>query len=107
MTFGSYSSYYYLDAVSLTETTCAINIPNIFTPNSDGINDMLYFNICTTIENITIYNRWGNVVFKNEKTETNNWDGRTTSGEECPDGNYFYIIQSEEKTYKGTVQLIR
>lgn len=107
MTFGSYSSYYYVDGVSLTETACAINIPNIFTPNSDGINDMLYFNICTTIENITIYNRWGNVVFKNEKTGNNNWDGRTTSGEECSDGNYFYIIQSEEKTYKGTVQLIR
>ncbi len=107
ITFGSYSSYYYIDGVNLTEQTCDINIPNIFTPNSDGINDLLYFNICATIENITIYNRWGNVIFKSEKAGNNNWNGRTTSGEECSDGNYFYILQSEEKTYKGSVQLIR
>lgn len=81
-------------------------LPNIFTPNGDNINDVLSFNKCFKLLKTTIYNRWGNIVFETEK-ENHFWDGRTTSGEECVEGTYFYVITTEEKTYKGYLQLTR
>jgi len=105
------SSYYYIDGVETIENSdsvsrCNINIPNILTPNNDSINDILRFNTCNEIIKSTIYNRWGNVIFESEKSNPF-WDGRTTSGEPCVDGNYFYVITTEEKIYKGFVQLVR
>jgi gliding motility-associated-like protein len=105
------SSYYYIDAVELSESpdsmsSCILNIPNIFTPNNDSINDQMYFKTCSKIIKTTVYNRWGNLVFETDK-QNRSWDGRTTSGEPCVEGNYFYIIETEEKTHKGFIQLIR
>lgn len=110
------SIYYYVDDVKLIDITsndtvtlnnnCIENIPTVFTPNADSVNDALYFKTCNKIISTTIYNRWGNVVFNTEK-QNHFWDGRTTSGEMCNDGTYFYILQIEDKTFKGTIQLIR
>ena len=105
------SSYYYIDGVEIIENNdsvskCKINIPNIFTPNNDSINDMLRFNTCNEIIKTSIYNRWGNLVFETEKL-SHNWNGRTASGELCNDGAYFYIIQTKEEIFKGFVQLVR
>ncbi len=106
LTFKSYTIYYFIDGIILNESICTLNIPNVFTPNKDGINDVLKINSCSSLIKTTIYNRWGNKVF--ETTDVNYfWDGRTTSGEDCIDGNYFYIIETKEKTIKGFVQLIR
>jgi gliding motility-associated-like protein len=105
--FTTYFSYYYIDRISLVELPCNNAIPNIYTPNNDGINDIFKIKICdTTNFNLTIYNRWGIKIF--ETTNHNQgWDGRTTSGEECMDGNYFYVLETKEKKIKGFVQLIR
>lgn len=105
------SSYYYIDGLELHETSDSISkctevIPTVFTPNNDSINDILKFNLCNNVLKFTIYNRWGNLMFESDKSNPF-WDGRTTSGEQCADGNYFYVITTEEKTYKGFVQLIR
>lgn len=81
-------------------------LPNIFTPNGDNINDVLNLAICNKILKTTIYNRWGTIVFDTEK-ENHFWDGRTTSGVECAEGTYFYVITTDEKTYKGYLQLTR
>ena len=99
-------SYYYVDGASLTENSCQQNFPNIFTPNNDLINDVLKFDICSPIIKTTIFSRWGNIIFDTEKTNYY-WDGRTTSGENCADGIYYYVLQTEEKTYKGFIQLVR
>jgi gliding motility-associated-like protein len=108
-----YSSYYYIDDVKLYETDTIITtqicdgyLPNIFTPNADNVNDVLSFTTCSKIIKTTIYNRWGNVIFATDKVNYF-WDGRTTSGELCMDGNYFYVIETKEKNYKGFVQLVR
>jgi gliding motility-associated-like protein len=113
VSLGYFSVYYYIDGIELKETqdisnpkNCSDIIPNVFTPNADGINDVLRFTTCNKIINTTIYNRWGNLVF-NTENQNYSWDGKTTSGEPCIDGTYFYIIQTEEKTYKGFIQLIR
>jgi gliding motility-associated-like protein len=110
------SIYYYIDDVKLIDVTtidtsntnsnCFEIIPNIFTPNNDSVNDILCFKICNKIIKTSIYNRWGNLVFTTN-IQNHSWDGRTTSGEQCVEGNYFYVIETKEITYKGFVQLIR
>ena len=106
LTLKSYTIYYFIDGIILKDSECFLNLPNVFTPNEDGINDVLKINACSSVIKINIYNRWGNKVF--ETTDiTNYWDGKTTSGKDCNDGNYYYIIETKEKTIKGFVQLIR
>lgn len=69
-------------------------IPDIFTPNNDGMNDVWFVKSNGyTLFNITIYNRWGEVVYR-YTTKKVSWDGRTTAGVECPPGPYMYYIES-------------
>lgn len=105
-------SYYYIDDVrvydvndNINNTKTCIGFPNIFSPNGDGKNDLLILP-CDEIIKTSIFNRWGDNVFKTEKRNLF-WDGRTISGELCPDGTYFYIIETEESVFKGFIQLIR
>jgi gliding motility-associated-like protein len=92
-------------------------IPNVFTPNNDSINDVWRFSLGkgNTLKDISIVNRWGNLLYQ----KTNNlsqttllWDGRTTSGEETPNGVYFYVFQytdanGDEHKKNGYITLIR
>lgn len=100
--FLLYQSYYYIDDVELTKIE--EDLPNIITPNNDGIND-----IYTTefwVEKFSVLNRWGNLV-----SVTNNsqpyWDGRDFRGNEMVDGMYFYVIEIGEFKRTGFIQLIR
>jgi gliding motility-associated-like protein len=79
------------------------NIPNVFTPNGDGINDTWNITSRTTVQaNVKILNRWGSVVYESEKYE-NDWEANNV-----PDGIYFYqITQNEGCQYKGWVQVLR
>lgn len=106
---GSYQfSYYYIDDVSIICLDCddTVSIPNIFTPNNDGENDFFEIKNLPDNASVQIFNRWGIKVFETNKSDIF-WDGRTTSGNESVDGTYFYIIMTEEKTYKGFIELIR
>jgi len=96
--------YYLIDGLELEEVEQAVVIPNIITPNNDGSNDLFLLNF--QYENMFIYNRWGQKLFESNNNESY-WNGRTTSGNEVPDGTYYYIIVTEEETYKGFVQVIR
>ena len=84
----------------------------MFTPNGDNNNDL--FNVSGTgmiSAKISIYNRWGSLLFNTDNLTNVGWDGRTSSGTETAAGTYFYIIDvetaTETKTYKGTVTLVR
>ena len=97
-----------IDVVGKSE----ILIPNVFTPNGDGINDVFTVK-GTNLESVEgeIYSRWGQLLFSWDNVQ-GTWDGRTPSGSEAPDGTYFYIIQakgtdSEEYFKKGSFSLIR
>jgi gliding motility-associated-like protein len=61
---------------------CDLVIPNVFTPNGDGIND--FFEILNLehypMAQIVIYNRWGNKVFEHSDYYNNWWDGRNHPG---------------------------
>jgi len=85
-------------------------IPNVFTPNGDGVNDA--FRVLgpggpagefTYIDNyeLRIYSRWGHIVFKSS-LPGQNWDGSSPTGKLLPDGTYFWMVSY--KGYDGTVQ---
>ena len=84
-----------------------VEIPNVFTPNADGINDVLEITNLKRDDKVEIYNRWGTLVFETEY-EKAFWDGFTTSGEPCSIGVYYYVVILESgEAKKGFVQLLK
>lgn len=78
-------------------------VPNIFTPNNDGINDLfLVSSNGITRFSIEIYNRWGNRVFMRNDMEQIVWDGYNPEGTMVTPGTYFYVITpgDTENTYQ-------
>jgi gliding motility-associated-like protein len=72
-------------------------IPNVITPNGDGVNDELVLSeqFFKTYQ-IQIFNRWGHVVYMIEdQTGIALWDGDTSDGVPCTDGVYFYRLIGE------------
>jgi gliding motility-associated-like protein len=88
-----------------------LQVPNVFTPNADGINDELVVSAPPgTSYNITIFDRWGKQVFATSNP-TEYWNGKiNNSGAMVPDGVYYYVINitctNKTVAKKGFVQLI-
>src|SRR5690606_10155006 len=78
--------------------SCDIKIPNVFTPNGDGINDLfLYRNVdeSKTLQT-KIYNRWGDVVSQ--------WSGnKGWNGEGLNEGVYYYEVYYGNEKITGVV----
>jgi len=88
-------------------------IPNTFTPNGDGYNDIFRLgNIkYDKLVDFSIFNRWGQLVYHNSYDATKGWDG-TFNGVPQPIGTYNYYItldtpEGKLKYFKGTVTLLR
>ena len=112
-----------------------LKIPNVFTPNGDGVNDYFIISLDNgggggnsggdakgtrdeglEYENydplsryyesseLTIFNRWGRVVY-HSKDYQNNWDGGGLS-----DGTYFYVLKchglKQDATYQGSIMIV-
>ena len=88
-----------------------ISVPNVFTPNEDGGNDVFF--ISTTYVatlKVTIINRWGNLMAEYDGVN-GQWDG-TVSGEDASEGVYFFIYEATGINGKvvsghGNITLIR
>jgi gliding motility-associated-like protein len=75
-------------------------IPNVFTPNNDGVNDTFFIRNLPPSTIVRIVNRWGKVVFESSNYQ-NDW-----TGGEYPDGIYYYTVNIAGKgTYSGWVQI--
>ncbi len=98
------NQYLYIDDVSITEIP--FEIPNVFTPNGDGINDSFFLNGLGSNYQLTILNRWGQKIFYTTTPEKEFWNG-TVNGSENPEGTYFYILEKNKIKKTGLVQLIR
>jgi gliding motility-associated-like protein len=89
-----------------------LEMPTGISPNGDGKNDyFVVHGIDAYPENeITIFNRWGNVVYQ-KNNYANEWDGTNTAGEPLPDATYFVILNVQGAdgtiTLKGYVDLRR
>jgi gliding motility-associated-like protein/uncharacterized repeat protein (TIGR01451 family) len=101
------------NTASITLEPTDFFIPEGFSPNGDGINDLFiirgieYYPSCS----IKIYNRWGSLVY-NANPYKNDWDGKANNGisignESLPIGSYFYLIDLGDETdvIKGTIYL--
>ena len=70
-------------------------VPNVFTPNNDGVNDFFkfYHNLFKSYD-VTILNRWDNVVYERKNvTGVYIWDGTNKDKEQCTEGVYFYVLK--------------
>jgi gliding motility-associated-like protein len=99
-------------AIIIVEDGLALEIPNVFTPNNDGANDLFTIKSTGVKEiSLQIFNRWGEKLyeFNGEKAA---WDGLTPSGAKVPSGTYFYFVKAtgfddKEIEQHGTVNLFR
>jgi gliding motility-associated-like protein len=90
-----------------------LTIPNVFSPNRDGNNDIFTFTAYGFSEfSCTIFNRWGEHVYSWDQ-EKGGWDGRSSAGVEVPDGVYYYILKAKDndgnqiEERKGSITLVR
>jgi gliding motility-associated-like protein len=87
-----------------------LEMPTGYTPNQDGNNDnFIVHGIEAYPDNVmTIFNRWGNIVYQKENY-FNEWNGVNNKGDELPDGTYFVILEINggELVLKGYVEMKR
>jgi gliding motility-associated-like protein len=88
----------------------AKEIPNAFTPNNDGDNDTWRIELLDAYPGavVSIYNRWGQIVYKNNSYPAEGWDG-TSNGKDLPMSTYFYVIElnNGSSPIVGSVNVIR
>lgn len=89
-----------------------LEIPNVFTPNNDNVNDIFTIK-ATGVKEIAlqIFNRWGEKMYEFAGPKAG-WDGSTAHGLKVPDGTYFYFVKAtgyDDKVIQkeGTVNLYR
>jgi gliding motility-associated-like protein len=81
------------DSLVITQDDCEVDIPNLITPNSDGVNDIITLS-SPSAQPITleVFNRWGQRLFLRSGAVVQ-WDGRNGfSGEPVPDGVYYFVL---------------
>ncbi len=89
-------------------------LPNAFTPNGDGKNDIFKPLRARFIESVDfkVFNRWGQLIFTTTDPQLN-WNGTNLSGKEISDGVYYYTCQAFESqslppiVLSGYIELIR
>jgi gliding motility-associated-like protein len=88
----------------VTDPCCELSVPNVFSPNGDGVND--YFEVtaqCYDSVQIVVYNRWGVKIWQSE-TPLGSWDGRTPFGREASSGTYYYVVNAQTDGGQTTTQ---
>ena len=110
-TIGQYEvslTAYYGEGCKVTRKVVAVQadknklVPNVFTPNNDGLNDTFVPRITCLPTDLKIFNRWGKLVYE-QKNYQNTW-----RGEGIADGIYYYqLTSSKGQIWKGWVEIIR
>ncbi|MCS7153699.1 MAG: gliding motility-associated C-terminal domain-containing protein [Bacteroidia bacterium] len=89
-------------------------LPNTFTPNGDGVNDVFRPFIYRNIRSVRcwIYDRWGKLIHESRDIDKL-WDG-SYQGRQAPEGTYFYVVEVEPDTREkrsfrkaGSITLLR
>jgi gliding motility-associated-like protein len=102
-------SYFYFEILEVA----SVVVPDAFTPNGDGVNDIVYVEGWGIEELISfqIYNRWGELIFEtNDSNE--GWDG-TYKGELQNPDSYAYVVVAKNfifgnpETFKGFIDLVK
>jgi gliding motility-associated-like protein len=97
--------------ITVLEEPSSLSIPNVFTPNNDGVNDLFKISADRISDyRLLLYNRWGNVVLETNDPQEG-WDGQF-NGEPASEGTYFYKLEAkglDQKDYteSGFFNLVR
>ncbi|RRB06528.1 T9SS type B sorting domain-containing protein [Larkinella rosea] len=95
-----------------------LNMPNVFTPNGDGKNDVFQPMNCPRFvqsAELTVVNRWGVKVYQSSDVSLK-WNGKNSQGKDVPGGVYLYQVtvkfarvncSAPAEVYKGWVELLR
>ncbi len=112
-TQGNQIYEYEYDAFTITISESQLTVPNAFTPNGDGINDI--FKVKEDYRSIvsfkaTVFNRWGKKLYSWDDLD-GGWDGKS-GGSDVPDGAYYLYVEArgaDGKNYdiKKTINLLR
>jgi gliding motility-associated-like protein len=96
------------------ELPSSLQIPNIFTPNNDGSNDLFFLKTANLAHiEMSIVDRWGHKVYELTSEKGNvEWDGKNQYGREVPDGVYYYVLKAtgkdgQEYDLKGNITVTR
>jgi len=96
----------------LSEFVCVNNcpiyvLPNTFTPNQDGANDLFIprQNKFVSSVDFQVVNQWGNKVFETTDPQLN-WDGRTSSGDLLNQGTYYYTCRIFDFSNNGDINQV-
>ncbi|HNF72876.1 MAG TPA: gliding motility-associated C-terminal domain-containing protein, partial [Chitinophagaceae bacterium] len=100
------------DSVHIKVIMQDVFIPNAFSPNGDGLNDMFHVTArkLITVQEFIIMNRWGNMVFSTRDINTG-WNGKYKGVDQDP-GVYYYLIRvaypnGRTQLLKGDLTLLR
>jgi gliding motility-associated-like protein len=94
------------ESINVLSVTCGGLIQRGISPNNDGKND--YFDLqAFDVKQLQIFNRYGVNVYSKANYQ-NEWIGQSDSGDELPDGTYFYVIDfGDSKSKTGWIYTIR
>jgi gliding motility-associated-like protein len=103
---GAVSEKYPIIVKSCTENPGSLHIPNAFSPNGDGINDVFVIQGLTSQSQLLVFDRSGKKCYQSDNY-LNDWDGRDAEGEILPSDTYWYvlIVPGIQDEYKGFVYL--
>lgn len=95
----------FADEIIVKPGECVLAVPNAFTPDGDGKNDVFRVSKTTPLASFSmqVFNRWGQKVFES-RDQLQGWNGRT-SNKNCDPGNYPYLIQYRKPD--GTMVVLR
>jgi gliding motility-associated-like protein len=96
----------------MVQQNLEVFLPNVFTPNNDGVNDDYFAVVQGASEfRIMIFNRWGQLVFESASADLP-WDGKNTHGNDAVNGVYFCVAMAKDyygnvREFRSTVTLVR
>jgi gliding motility-associated-like protein len=108
--FTGFYTINYVDACGLTGSTllevvvCETEIPNIFSPNGDGVNDVFIIQGSEGFprSRFEVFNRWGGLVYENDNYQS------AWRGDDLAEGTYYYVYHRNDGVkFAGYFQLVR
>jgi gliding motility-associated-like protein len=105
---GPRSGDFLITVVDCSENPLEINIPNSFSPNGDGINDVFVITNLPQNTSLLIFDRSGRKRYESSDYQ-NDWDGKDQNGKGLETDTYWYVVTDEGtgSVYKGFVYLKR
>ena len=84
-----------LESMSVDSAGAILDIPNVFSPNNDQVND--YFEVSTdgtTVYEFSVFTRSGTRIYHSISPRIS-WDGKSIDGKELKEGTYYYVIEED------------